>query len=423
MMKKTTNSPAISDVVSVILVIALVLVLAMVVYVLLFGSIDQKYLKKSVYVAGSAQQTGIQTSTGVAPYQLLTFLPKAGDPFYLTGQTTHSGTQTTMRIISPDGRNISPDASTLTGSLYGKQLYIYPLSTANECQYSVTDKVPDVKTLPKMVTGRYQIMLIDENVHLVADSYTTDITQGTTALPRTVLAGTITAGASYRADCSQTGGTCGGSGCPPVSNKSPCNTTYSTFSGSNYLTFPNDPTLQYTGDTTIAVMIQPTTIGSYSSSDTTNWHQIIGKGVTNGVDDESDNYQLFQMGDRLYFEWNDASTGIHYQAMTPTGTIQSTANRWNQINVVVQNGQLAIYDNGIPQKLSYYQSNVPEQNSLTAVQMAAIGVHLKDTVSNDVTIGKQNGNPPCYFNGNIGAISLYDRALSQTEITNNQCSG
>ena len=129
-----TNSTATSEVVSFILVIALVLVLANAVYLFVFGSADQKYLKKLVYVAGSARLTGIPS--GADPYKLLTFSPKVGDPLYLTGQTTKSGTQTTMRIISPYGRNISPDASTLTGSLDGKQLYVYPLSTANECQYN-----------------------------------------------------------------------------------------------------------------------------------------------------------------------------------------------------------------------------------------------------------------------------------------------
>ena len=417
MKEKNTNSTALSEVVSVILVIALVLVLAMVVYVLLFGSIDQKYLKKSVYVAGSAQETSIPSQfVGVDPYQLLTFSPKAGDPFYLTGQTTKSGTQTTLRIFAPDGRNLTPDASRLTGSLYGKQLFIYPMTTANECQYIVTDVRPaNTNTLPKMVIGRYQIMLIDENVHVLADTFTADITKGTTSLPRTVLTGSVT-GTSYRADCSQTGGTCP-NGCPPVSNISPCNTTYSTYNGNNYLTFPNDPTLQYTGDASIAVMIQPTATGDPSNS--ANWHQIIGKGVTVGVNDETDNYQLFQMGDRLYFEWNDAVSGIHYHVMTPTGTGVVTAGQWDQINVVVQSGQLAIYSNGVSQPLTYYQSNVPGVNPV-GVQT----VHLLN-VGNDVTVGKQNGNAAnaFYFNGNIGAISLYDRALSPGEVASNLCPG
>jgi FlaG/FlaF family flagellin (archaellin) len=417
MKEKNTNSPAISETVSVILVIALVLVLAIVVYALLFGSVDQKYLKKSVYVAGSAQMTSIPTVPGADPYYLLTFMPKAGDQFYLTGQTTTSGTQTTMKIISPDGRNLTPDASALKGSLYGKNLYIYPLSTSNECQYSVTDvPPPNPAQLPKMVTGSYQIMLIDENVHVLADTYTTVITQGTTSLPRTVLTGTVT-GTSYRADCSQTGGTCP-NGCPSVSNISPCNTTYSTYNGNNYLSFPNDPSLQYTGDMTIAVSIQPTSAGS--PSDTSTWHQIIGKGVIYPNSTEVDNYQLFQLGNQLYFEWNDAVTGIHYHAETPTGIVQ--AGQWDQINVVVQNGNLAIYNNGVSQPLTYYQSNIPSANQ-AQTPIAAPQVHLENT-PNPVTVGKQNGNDPSNnfnFDGNIGAVSLYDRALSPGEITSDLC--
>jgi len=403
-------------VVSVTLTLVLVVALAIVVYSLIAGQLDPQYMQKSVYVVGSAQMTGIPT--GSDPYQLLTFLPQAGDPFYLTGQATTSGTQTTLKILAPDGRDLTPDASGLTGSLYGTQLYIYPTSTANECQYKVTEVQPPpatARTLPRMVTGRYQIMLIDENVHLLANSFTADITEGTTSLPRTILTGTVT-GTSYRADCSQTGGTCP-NGCPPISNISPCNTTYSTYNGTNYLTFPDDPTLQYTGDTTIAVMIQPTTTGLWSTS--ANWHQIIGKGVIYPNGTEVDNYQLFQLGDRLYFEWNDAVTGIHYHAMTPTGIV--TAGQWDQLNVVVQNGNLAIYNNGVSQPLTYYQSNVPGNNPLAGAPPG--GVNLLN-VSNDVTVGKQNGNNPSNdfnFNGNIGAISLYDRAFSQAEVTSDLC--
>lgn len=420
MMGKKTNSTAISEVVSVILVIALVLVLAIAVYVMVFGSVDQKYMKKSVYVAGSAQQTGIPSQfSGVDPYQLLTFSPKAGDPFYLTGQSTPSGTQTTLRVISPDGRNLTPDTSSLTGSIYGKQLYIYPLSTANECQYKITDVQPNnTKSLPKMVTGRYQIMLIDENVHVLANSYTADITNGVTALPRTVLTGQVT-GTSYRADCSQAGGSCfPAGGCPSVYNTSPCNTTYSTFNGnSNYLTFPDDPTLRYTGDMTIAVSIQPTKTAPFTNSNATDWQQIVGKGqIVSGV--ENDNYQLSLLGDRLGFEWGDTSTSppSHYNVLTAPGNI--TAGQWDQINVVVQNGKLAIYNNGVSQPLTYYSGNIPGYTPIATPPTVKL-----QSVGNDVTIGRQNGVPYTYFKGNIGAVSLYDRALSSAEIASNLCPG
>lgn len=414
MKAKNSNSTAISEVVSAILVIALVVALSMVVYVLISGQLDPKYMQKSVYIAASAQETGI-ASGGPDPYLLLTLLPKAGDPFYLTGQTTASGTQTTLRILSPDGRNISPDASGLSGSLYGRQLYIYPASTANECQYKITDVKPTTAlamTLPKMVIGKYQIMLIDEKVQVLANTFTTTISKGTTSLPRTVLIGGTTAGASYRADCSQTTGTCNGT-CPFVYNSSPCNKTYSTYTGSNYLTFPNDPTLQFTGDMTIGVMIQPTHTAAFTYNSADDWQQIIGKGRTDG-NTENDNYQLSLLGDRLGFEWNDPS-GNHYNVLTPPATI--TAAQWAQINVVVQNEQLAIYIDGVPQSLSYYSGNIPGYTPI-----APPAVKLLD-VGNSVTIGQQNGGPPTNFKGNIGAISLYDRGMSPTEVVSNLCSG
>ena len=87
------------------------------------------------------------TPSGADRYQLLTFSLKAGDLFYFTGQKTKSGTQITLRLISPDEKNTSPDASTLAGSLYGKQLYIYPLNTANKCQYKVNDVHPPLSTV------------------------------------------------------------------------------------------------------------------------------------------------------------------------------------------------------------------------------------------------------------------------------------
>jgi hypothetical protein len=107
-----------------------------------------------------------------------------------------------------------------------------------------------------MVSGTWKIQIIDEKTQILADTYTTTFTKGTTSLPVTILQGAGTGGKSYRADCSVSSGTCGGSGgCPPQYNTSPCNRSYSTFSGSNYLTFPDDPTLKYTGDLSIAVSI------------------------------------------------------------------------------------------------------------------------------------------------------------------------
>ena len=413
MKSRSNSSDGISEVVSVILVIALLLVLTMVVYVLLFGQLDPKYMQKSVYIAGNSAITGIPRSSGIPDY-VLTYLPKAGDDFYLIGQKMGKGTPVTLKLISPDGRNMTPDTSRISGPLYGKTLYMYQKSTLNACDYVVSDTIPTAK-LPKMTNGIWKIQMIDEKIHIIANTYTTTFTKGTTSLPVTVLLGTGANGKSYRADCSISNGTCGG-GCPPQYNTSPCNKSYSTFSGSNYLTFPDDSTLKYSGDMSLSVSIKPTATGDSTNSN--NWHQIIGKGVTVGVNNENDNYQLFQMGNRLYFEWNDAITGTHYHAMTPTGIVQ--AGQWNNIDLVTQNGQLVIYTNGVPQTLRYYQSNVPGVNPLAV----APPIRLQNN-NNPVTIGKQNGaaGNEFYFKGDIGAISLYNRGLTPQEITDNLCMG
>lgn len=408
MKKQYNNSHGISETVSVILVIALVLVLAMVIYVLVSGAADPKYMKKTVYIAGETTILPLDTSS--SPDYVLTYLPRAGDPFFLVGQHQGSGTPVTMKLLSPDGRNPTPDTSELSGTLYGKTLYIYQKSQANPCEFVASETRPNAG-VPAMTNGIWKIQMIDEDVHVLADTYPTTFTQGTTSLPVTMLLGAK----SNRADCSVSDGTCSGIGGCTLHNTSPCNMSYSTFSGTNYITFPDDPTLKYTGDMSIAVSIRPTATGN--SNSTGNWHQIIGKGVTVGVGNENDNYQLFQMGDRLYFEWNDADTGTHYHAITPVGKLQ--AGGWNNLNVVVLNGQLAIYNNGESLPLTYYQSNVPWTNPV-----AAPTVRLQNN-DNPVTIGKQNGGTgnEFYFRGDIGGISLYNRGLTEQDISGLQCPG
>jgi hypothetical protein len=410
MKKQYNNSPGITETVSVILVIALVIALAIVIYILVSGAADPRYTQKTVYIAGAT--SAVPLNAGQDANYVLTYLAKAGDPFYLVGQRLGTGTPVSMRVFSPDGRNLTPYTGGLSGSLYGKTLYIYQdPKSANSCEYVVSDAVPATPP-PPLVKGIWKMQMIDEKIHVLADTYTATVTRGTTSLPVTILTGTGTGGKSYRADCSVSFGNCTGT-CPLVRNTSPCNMTYSAFTGSNSLTFPDDPTLKYTGDLTISVAIRPTTTGD--SANSANWHQIIGKGVTVGVNDENDNYQFFQMGDRLYFEWNDAVTGTHYHAMTPTGVLQ--AGEWNYLTVVVQGGHLSIYHDGVSEPLSYYQSNVPGVNPIGAPT-----VRLQNN-NNPVTIGKQNGSPgnEFYFTGDIGGIGLYNRALTPEEIAALTC--
>jgi hypothetical protein len=187
--------------------------------------------------------------------------------------------------------------------------------------------------------------------------------------------------------------------------------TVAHFNGTgSYITIPNDPSLSFSGDLSISLWFKPTTSSS-------TWYQLIGKGVTNSAgssgSNENDNYQLFQYGNKLLFEWNDATTGQHYQAITQTA-VSSTS--WNYVTVTVTNGQLAIYNDGVAQTLTYDNSNVPGTNPVGTQT-----VHLINN-NNAVTVGKQNAassSDNFYYSGDMGAISLYNRGLTQAEITAN----
>jgi hypothetical protein len=415
MKKPAADMNGLSEIASAFLVIILVLALAIVIYVMVSGFADPKYMKKTVYVAGDAAI--IPIGTGSSPDYVLTYLAKAGDPFYLTGQLKGNGTQVTLRLNSPDGRNITPDTSGISGLLYGKTLYIYQRDQGNACDYVITETRPD-PGLPIMTNGPWKVQMIDEEVHVLANTYTEEFTEGTTSLPVTYLLGTGSGAVSYRADCSEANGTCGGF-CPLIFNTSPCNRTFARLTGSNYLTFPDDPTLTYTGDMAISVSIRPTATGN--SNDPGTWHQIMGKGQLDASNNEIDNYQLFQIGDKLVFEWNDRDNpSVHYQAITTTSPL--VANDWNDITVSVTNGVLTLYNNGVPQDL-VYSRGVDPRSITTPVPNPPV-VNLLNN-NNAVTIGKQNGpgaSSYFYFNGDIGGISLFNRGLTAAEVSARMCS-
>lgn len=407
-MRSPDSAKAVSEVSVEILLVVLVVALAIVTYAAFSGALNSVFFKKTVYIAGKA------AAANSASGEVLSYTANAGDPFYLTGQTSGiKGGPVTLKAIRPDGAVVYPDASSLNGSLYGQPLYIYPSTSlgATDCNYAISTKVP--ADSPPMVLGTWTLQLVDENVHVLVDSYKLSLDKGTSSLPGT--SGFTTGGSGWTSQCTRlnvTGASSsGGTGALPSYTTAPNNMTYSYFDGSHFITVQNDPAVSFTGDMTISLWFNPTTAGD--SGNTNNWHQLIGKGVTNGVGDEIDNYQVFQYGNQLLFEWNDATnTAIHYQAITPS-TI--TANQWNYLTVTVQSGQLKIYNNGVQQTLTYDQSNVPGTNVISTVPT----VNLLAT-PNDVTIGKQIGaGGSFYYQGDIGALSLYNRGITAAEITNN----
>ena len=420
-MKDPKTTQGMSEIAAEIMIIILVLVIAAIAYAAFSGALNPLFAKKSVYVAGSA---GISTlQSGSSSDDILTFLPKAGDPFYLTGQTSGAtGTQVTLQAISPTGLVLYPDASSLSGTLYGKTLYVYPNSSAaaTQCNYTVSTKPPSGALRP-MTLGTWTIRMIDQKVNVIAGSYSQTVKNGATSLP--VAGGSLGSGTGqfYDVNCNPVTEVINGQ---LTTTTGPGNMTATYFGGSSSIQIPNSAGLGFNGSLTISMWFNPTSTGS--ASDSGNWHQLIGKGLTSDAgsssSNENDNYQLFQLGNQLLFEWNDASTGTHYQAITSSTPVQ--ANAWNYVTVTVQNGQLAIYNNGVQQPLIYNTGNVPDLSS-TATTPPSGSVNLANNNNYPVNIGEQNaattGND-FYYTGSIGSTALYGQALTQTQIQNNYAS-
>jgi FlaG/FlaF family flagellin (archaellin) len=403
MKTRSTDMRGISEVASVILVIALVLVLAIVIYVLVFGAVDTKYMKKSVYVGATAEVKDIPRSSGLTDH-IITLLPKSGDKFYLTGQQTAgtSGTRTTLKLVSPEGKSISPRTTSLTGDPYGKQLYIYPNNSgsATMCDYDASTTVPSANLRP-MTMGVWKVQLIDEELHVVADSYEAIMRTGSTSLPS---AGGFVS-SMFRSDCTPYSSTVHGT-LPTSVNKSVGNMTVTRFNGASYMTIADDPGVSMTGDMAISLWMRPASTG--------NWAQIIGKGSVPAAGTENDNYQIFQIGDKLVFEWNDKTSGVHYQAITKNPVLSTD---WNYVTTSIKNGQITIYNNGVAQDLVYNRGENPLSITTPVPNPPTVNINPN---SNPVTVGKQNSDAyPYYYTGDIGALSLYNRALTEDEIRQN----
>lgn len=433
-MKDPKTTQGMSEIAAEIMIIILVLVIAAIAYAAFSGALNPLFAKKSVYVAGSA---GISTlQSGSSSDDILTFLPKAGDPFYLTGQTSGAtGTQVTLQAISPTGLVLYPDASSLSGTLYGKTLYVYPNSSAaaTQCSYTVSTTPPS-GALRAMTLGTWTIRMIDQKVNVIAGSYSQTVKNGATSLP--VAGGSLGSGTGqfYDVNCNPVTENISGL---VTTSTGPGGMTATKFYGNSSIQIPNSAGLGFNGALTISMWFNPATNGTATNSN--NWQQLIGKGLTSDAgsssSNENDNYQIFQLGNQLLFEWNDATTGTHYQAITSSTPVQ--ANAWNYVTVTVQNGQVAIYNNGVAQNLVYNEGNVPYTVSgATPVTSLAnlidpvtgksvTGVNLANNNNYPVNIGEQNaattGND-FYYTGSIGSTALYGQALTQTQIQNNYAS-
>jgi hypothetical protein len=423
-MRNPKTAHGISEISAEILIIILVILIAAITFVAFTGALNPLLTKKSVYVAGSAGIDTIPQEGGISD-DVLTFLPKAGDPFYLTGQTSGTtGTQVTLEAISSTGQVLYPNASTLNGTLYGKTLFIYPNNTpsSTQCNYTISQNSP-TGTLRPMALGTWTIQMIDENVHVIAGTYTEQVKNGDTSLP--VAGGFLTTGTGQFFDVNCNPLTEQVNGNLVTTTTGPGNMSVTSFNGDSSISIPDSTGLAFTGDMSVSMWFDPSEAVAYNPSGS-GWQQLIGKGQTTSAgsssSNENDNYQIFQLGNQILFEWNDATNGEHYQAITTTTPVQ--ANSWNYVTATISGGHLTIYDNGVAQPLNYDNSNVPDPESgITSPPTPNGLVNIVNNNNFPVNIGEQNyaTNPSdaFYFNGYIGSTALYNRALTTQEIAAN----
>lgn len=404
MKRKIENSGAgVSDLIGTILIVILVIGLAAVIAAFLMPN----FIQKSVYIASEVRPIPIQQLSGI-PVDVIGILPMAGDPFYIIWQPTayKSGTPVSVRALGPDGVNHTWSKIDLkAGNLYGRQIYIYPpvdTPDPSKCGLCISDQPPDsTKNLIPMEKGRWTIQFVDENVHILVMSNTDGVIKGgSTSRPN---AGGML-GDLYDNNCQRIIPNDSSTLGPDLKDPNMNNMTYQSFNGSQFVNYDTRADLNITGDMSISMWFRP--------SDNSTWHQLVGKGETNSAGstsaDENDNYQIFQLGNKLLFEWNDASSTTHYQAYTNTMPVQ--ANQWNFLAVTVQGGELTIYYNGVAQPLAYNKDNVPYRTPVGKVP-----VHLMSN-DNKLYIGKQYIIDPFPYLGDIGSMGLYNRALTTNEI-------
>jgi hypothetical protein len=404
-MDQSRTDAASAHVVAIILLIVLTLGIIMVFAPAISGMTD--LAKKSAFIASESKAEEVLGNGGL-PVQVLSVRFMDGDPFNLAGQKPpREGTPVALRLVGPDNQVIYPDASFVSGGLYGKTIYIYPNTSglSESCDYLVSTTKPS-GAMRAMVNGPWLVQLIDINANiLVSSDSRAVITKGTSSLP---VSGGSAGGKIYRADCSVMNYTLVNSPATGFTG-APMNMTYRSFNGINqYMTLPDDPSLTYTGDMSISLWMRPAT--------TNGLHQIIGKGKQLDSSNEDKNYDLYTIdGGKVYFEWDDAVANTHYHIESNSDPV--TANQWNYLTLTVSGTprRIGLYLNGVPQSISYYQSNMPGVNLMSSPPP----VNLKNDQYN-LNIGKQSSDVfPFYFQGDIGSFALYNRGLTPGEIQSN----
>jgi hypothetical protein len=372
----------------------------MVIYALLFGSLSLKQTSRVAAKAG----TIIVPDTSIP---IIYAQPSAGDKYYLLGQANipsgYPVVYFTLRDPSGTGYQTSQTITTSSANQYGTPLFIY----RDDYGYHVTNAGTMIafnkSNLKPFARGEWTVTMYDQVASVPLTEMKVRI--GSDSPWFNPLGGSMV-WTNFGQFINKSGYLV------PFTNYNVGNFTgpggmraYS-FNGVNsYIQGVDNPDLTFTGDMGLSFWLQPTAAG------TNGYHEILGKG-SNG--DVNDNYDLFIINQRLWFEWTDRNTGQMYHIMTNNPVAWGSPPNWNYVTVNVNSGTPSIYFAGVQQPVTFYQGN-----TVGSPAIAPVPVNLKAD-NNPVTIGKQNYvGAEMYYQGNMSEVTFYNRALSGTEIANN----
>jgi hypothetical protein len=335
-------------------------------------------------------------------------LPSAGDRFYLTGQQNIPGGAPSVSfvLIGPDGTFAKTSLADYSGAdaMYGKTMYIFRDRWA---VYWVTDTMQTKKQdIFSLKSGTWTLKMVDDTANVILNEFTVSIAGNGSFVANPLAPKTIWTNST---DLSLTNSS--GYSIPFTNNgvvpfTGPNGLRMFRYNGTGaYIQGEDNPDLDYTGDLSLSLWLQPTT--------TIGYHQIVGKGQSG---DTNENYDMFLIDKKLYFEWTDPVTNTPWHIMTNNDMTWGSPPSLNYVTMTINSGTPIIYFGGVVQPVTSYHSNNPGNNP----QPLSNGINLSSN-NNPITIGRQN-YPGAYFYyaGNMSEVSFYNRALTPAEIAANK---
>ena len=357
-------------------------------------------LKETPFLASEASVKKLAVSEG-SYLDLVSLTPISGCKICINGQECRPCAEAVVdfNMTDPCGKMNSVVYIGDTGpcSVYGQNLYIYQrpgdivLNTGAPSQEEYKNIVP-------FDEGIWALTMVDQDSQTVIFYEEFSLAGGAN-----ILSGTMWSNGTMKTpDGTEIGVTNHGT----TQTTGPGGMTANSFDGSSYIEVDDDEAIDLSGDMTISFWMNP--------SQTTGYHNLLGKGLR----DENDNYDIFIIDNEIWFEWNDVDSTEHRHIKTDTADLAAD-DQLKYVTITVKDDLASIYVDATDYDYRYYK-----ENHVGASPVAEpFNVNMEGNDQN-LHIGKQNWGGGAsandfYYEGDMGEIAFYDRALTDDEITYN----